>query len=65
MPRFSRGVGVVARVEAGCVDLRGEAWAIAMRQARKSIVRGEGEGIGEEEAPMRWIVCPLLLGVLV
>lgn len=34
----------------------GEAWTIAARQAIRRIVRGDGDGMGEEGWPIRWIV---------
>jgi hypothetical protein len=43
------------RVSAGCVVSTGEAWVMAIRQASIIIVRGDGEGKGEE-GPGRRIV---------
>lgn len=61
VPARSKDVGPESR---GCpsaeVCLMGEACAMAIKQAMKSIVLGEGEGIGED-GPTRCIV--LLLGV--
>lgn len=55
MPAISRRVGPAVRAFSRPEGM-GFAWARAIRQARNRIVRGDGEGIGEDEAPRRWIM---------
>ena len=60
VPAFSSGVGWWVGVEGGgCSGFdSGLACTIATRHAIKRTVRGEGDGNGVEDWPIRWIVVP-------
>lgn len=56
VPAVSRRVGPWDEIVRGdVVGCTGEAWVMAMKQASISIVRGDGDGNGED-GPERWIV---------
>lgn len=55
VPAVSRRVGLWVVMFTGLVVSMGDACVIATRHASMSIVRGEGEGNGDD-GPERWIV---------